>query len=74
MTIPTFEEKLAGFEKLLATPDLTVEERYWVEIFLDLLKKGGFHEAWSRLRVQVANLEDIMFSAITKARQHARAA
>lgn len=70
--IPTYEEKLAGFNQLLATPTLTMEERVWVEKFKGFLEKGFFHEAWDRLRAQVPFIEDIIFSAVAKTRLHAR--
>jgi hypothetical protein len=71
-TVPTYEEKLAGFDRLLATPTLSIEERMWVEKFKSFLQQGFFHEAWSRLQAQVPGLTDLIFSAVSKARLHAR--
>lgn len=66
----TYDEKLSAFNDMLATPTLTVEEKYWVEKLKELLVQGVFHDTWSRWQVQHPPLVNIILTAVYKVRAY----
>jgi hypothetical protein len=68
--IYTYEEKLGAFDDMLATPTLTVEEKFWLEKLREKLVQGVFHDTWARWQVQHPPLINVILTAVYKVRAH----